>query len=223
MLNLSHAPTRLLVQTTRHIERTIGRSPMVFHEMLGERRLDLHVIPPHAGPATATHPHGRNFFTIVTSGLSAATSNKAHAGQRPQSAELMISLPPSWPALRADGTFCDEFMRDERSSWPLRLLKNAARMCLDRGTMAGELFPCVTESRCKIGSAPFSGAAALPSALHPLSRRLVAHDDFAISFFALWPLYERELTAVLSGTQLGHVLAQHGVTDLIEVERRSML
>jgi hypothetical protein len=212
MLMLSPAPTRHLNQITRHIGRTIGHSPMVFHEMLEGVRLDLHVVPPLAGPASAAHPYGRSHFTLVTSGLSAA------GGQMGRCAELMISLPADWPGLRADGTFAPEMMQEDVLSWPVRLLKSVAHICREQGPKVGELFP-VMEGGQKLRNVPFAAAAVLPSMLHPQSTRLVVHDDLAISFLALFPLYEEELRAGISGTQLAATLAQRNVTDLVDVRR----
>jgi hypothetical protein len=63
----------------------------------------------------------------------------------------------------------------------------------------------------------------LPSALHPQSHRLVAHDDLCIEFLALWPLYpeERELQRTRGTEALRAALARARVTELVDVRRRN--
>ena len=70
----------------------------------------------------------------------------------------------------------------------------------------------------------FGGVLMLPSALHPQSRRLVAHDDICIEFLALWPLYleEMELQRARGTEALRAALARAGVTELVDVRRRNV-
>ena len=60
-----------------------------------------------------------------------------------------------------------------------------------------------------------------PPMLHPKARRLVVHDDLAIEFLALWPIYREEMEFKLEhGVEaLMERFARTGVTDLIEVGR----
>ncbi len=226
MLALSYTPTRLLNQITRHIERAIGLSPMVFHEMIAANlRLDLHVIPPQAGQPCATHPKGQDFFTIVTSGISAEPMpipGSAAAGS--QHAELMITLPSTWPGLRHDGTFRPEIMRDEAFCWPIRWLKKAARLPHETRTSisAGQIIsngaqPFAHNTR-------FTGMIALPPVLHPKAARMVAHDDLSIAFLALWPIYPAEMRlAMTEGTAaLVEAFRRAGVSEMVHLSRKSV-
>ena len=69
----------------------------------------------------------------------------------------------------------------------------------------------------------FGGVLLLPSALHPQSHRLVAHDDLCIEFLALWPLYpeEMELQRTRGTEALRAALARARVTELVDVRRRN--
>ena len=93
-------------QITRHIQRTIGPATMVFHELLPNGlQLDLHVVPPQRDEPSIEHPFGRNFFTVVTSGMSTQRMPPRQARGKAQYLELMISLPPNWAGLNSNGTF----------------------------------------------------------------------------------------------------------------------
>jgi hypothetical protein len=227
MLALSSVTTRLLNQINRHIDRTIGPSPMVFHETLAaDLRLDLHVIPPQPDGASAAHPRGRDFFTIVTSTVANnPLSQPRGAHERRQRAEFMITLPAGWPGLRRDGTFVPELMRDETFWWPIRWLKKIAHQQHESNTgiCAGEIIPNGTPATPFAKNVPFTGFIALPSTFHPRAAEMVAHDDLAITFHALWPIYPAEMRlAMTEGTQaLVDAFKRSGVGGMINLLRRS--
>jgi hypothetical protein len=232
MTLLTPTPTRFLNQITRHIDRTVGPSPMAFHEIIStDIHLDLHIVPPHAGPTAAGQPQGRDFFTVVTSGMSSrlmpmppsiesATQDDA---EKSRYAELMISLPRDWPGLRSDGTFVNEYMSDEANWWPIRWLKMLARMPHEYDTWigAGYTVPNTPSDQPYAPNTGFSCLLLLPSALYPAARHLVVHDDITIEFLALWPLYPEELELKLSQglKALQAAFAKAGVTDLLDIHR----
>jgi len=69
-----------------------------------------------------------------------------------------------------------------------------------------------------------SGVLLAPSALHPQSHRLVAHDDMAIEFLALWPLYseEMEMKRTQGTAALRTAQAREGVTELVDIRRKNV-
>jgi hypothetical protein len=229
---LSPTPTRFLNHITRHIDRTIGPSPMVFHEIISaDIHLDLHIVPPHRGPCTAEHPFGHDFYTIVTSGMSSRTMpspsilEEPYDGEPecPRFAELMITLPCHWPGLRSDGTFVQDYMSEEANWWPIRWLKMLARMPHEYDTWvgAGYTIPNTPPKQPYAPNTGFSCMLLLPSALHPNSHRLVVHDDVMIQFLALWPLYPEEMQLKLEhGLEaLQAAFAAAHVTDLLDLHR----
>jgi hypothetical protein len=232
MTLLSPGPTRFLNQITRHIDRAIGPCPMVFHEIISaDIHLDLHIVPPQRGPATADHPFGRDFYTIVTSGMSslAMPATPALGGLRqqapeyPRYAELMITLPATWPGLRPDGTFVQDHMSEEANWWPIRWLKMLARMPHEFDTCVGNGYtiPNSPSDQSFASNTGFASILLLPSVLHPAARHLVAHDDVTIEFMALWPLYpeEMELKANHGLEALRTAFAAADVTDLLNIHR----
>jgi hypothetical protein len=222
---LNPVPTRFLSQITRHIERTVGRSPMVFHEIISaDIHLDLYIVPPTAAGAGDRAPAG-NCYTIVTSGMSTRPMPlPVHADpETPRFAELLINLPADWPGLRRDGTIVNELMHEENNWWPFRWLKMIARLPYenDEWIGAGQIIPNIPEGRSFASATGFAGMLLLPSVVHPKSQRLVVHDDTAIEFLALWPLFPEEIKlhrrAGLAALQAA--FARCGVTDLIDVHR----
>ena len=232
---LTPPPTRILNQITRHIDRTIGYSPMVFHEIIStDIHLDLHIVPPHEGPPTADHPYGRNFYTIVTSGMSArpvpappsSVVSASDACECQRHFELMIALPGDWPGLRHDGTFVEDSMSEEDNWWPIRWLKMLARLPHenDMWVGAGCTVPNHPPEQSYAPHTGFSCMLLMPSALHPASRRLVAHDDLTIEFLALWPLYPEEMALKLQRGlgALRDAFAEAHITDLVDNRRRNV-
>ena len=71
----------------------------------------------------------------------------------------------------------------------------------------------------------FTGILLMPSSILPKSYRLVVHDDAAIEFLALWPLYpeEVELHRTKGLATLQAAFAQAGVTDLINIHRPNVV
>lgn len=228
MPSLAPAPARFHHQVTRHIERTIGPSPMVFHEIISaDMHLDIHIIPPQPGPAAPDHPRGRNFFTLVTSGMSARPMpGHADSARAPRLLELMISLPADWPGLRPDGTFIQDQMCHEENWWPIRWLKKLARMPVeeDAALAEGYMVPGTPDASPYAAGTRLGCVALFPSVLHPKAAHLVVHDDIAIDFLALWPLFPEEmmLRHQHGPAALQSALTAAGITDLIDPRRNSL-
>ncbi|MGL4370532.1 MAG: suppressor of fused domain protein, partial [Spirochaetota bacterium] len=109
---------------TDHLNTHLGGG-MVFHEIVSERfHNDVHIVPP-----SDRYP----FNILVTSGMSALPMNipDGMADRDNWShAELCLLLPPDWP-LDTDS------FSDERHYWPIRLLKDLARLPHDYSTWLG--------------------------------------------------------------------------------------
>ena len=107
-----------------HISEHLGEG-MVFHEIVSDRfHNDVHMIPP-----SEKFP----FNILVTCGMSALpmTLPEEMPGRENWTyAELCIILPPDWK-LDPEG------FSDERNYWPVRLLKDLARLPHDYSTWLG--------------------------------------------------------------------------------------
>jgi Suppressor of fused protein (SUFU) len=90
-----------------HVERHVGPIANVFHELYSEYiHLDVLVVEAR---------EERPWHTLVTSGMSSRPMEDGTL------MELLIGLPPTWPLDR-------EAWQDERHYWPVRALKELARL-----------------------------------------------------------------------------------------------
>jgi hypothetical protein len=101
-----------LEQIGKHIAKHIGEAATVYHEIISDQvHVDIHVIAP---------TRQRNYYTLVTSGMSdkpmAAPEQMKDCGY----SELLMCLPASWPLV-------EESLKDENNYWPIRWLKILAR------------------------------------------------------------------------------------------------
>ncbi len=95
-----------------HIEKHLGKPTSVFHELLSDVvHIDIHIVPPRPQ---------RNFYTLITSGMSKLSMNAPAGSEKWAYGELLLCLPANWP-LR------DEDLKNENNYWPLRWLKYLAR------------------------------------------------------------------------------------------------
>jgi hypothetical protein len=99
----------------RHIEQHLGKPSLVVHELASRHvHIDVHIVP--AG-------HGRDFHTLITSGMSDKAMITPQGAEQLKYAELMLCLPSSW---RMKGY---EVLTEEtwRKDWPVLLLKRLAK------------------------------------------------------------------------------------------------
>lgn len=95
-----------------HVEEHIGKIESVWHEIISDIvHIDVHVVPPRPE---------RNYFTLVTSGMSDLPMSVRQGAEDFRFAELMICLPADWKLTEKD-------LDDERNYWPIRWLKTLAR------------------------------------------------------------------------------------------------
>ena len=105
-----------------HLERVLGGEGCVFHELISDKiHVDVHVMLP---------TEKRPFHVLVTSGMSALPMTVSDLVEDPASfrhAELCMLLPSDWKL--DEGS-----LHDERWYWPIRLLKQLARLPHEQGT-----------------------------------------------------------------------------------------
>jgi len=96
-----------------HIDKHFGKRRTVFHEIVSDLvHLDVEVIEP-----TSDRP----YVTLVTNGMSDRPMNAPQGSEESRYAELVLSLPSDWPLTQ-------EASADERNYWPIRWLKELARL-----------------------------------------------------------------------------------------------
>jgi Suppressor of fused protein (SUFU) len=97
-----------------HIEKHIGKIETVMHEIVSDLiHIDVHIVEPTAE---------RNFYTLITSGMSDLPMTVPDECEEFKFAELLICLPASWDMPKVYDT-----MADEEHWWPIRCLKYLAR------------------------------------------------------------------------------------------------
>lgn len=96
-----------------HIDKHFNQRGPVYHEIVSDLiHLDIEMIEP-----TADRP----FTTLITNGMSSLPMNAPQGAEQKKYAELVLSLPPDWP-------LAQESLANERNYWPIRWLKELARL-----------------------------------------------------------------------------------------------
>jgi hypothetical protein len=196
----------------QHIAEHIGKPGFVFHELISDLvHVDVHLVDP---------TRQRNYYTLVTTGMSDRPMT-VPAGAGPfRFAELLICLPPDWPLTQ-------EAFRDEANYWPVRWLKLLARLPHEYQTWLGELhtiphgdpprpFAENTELCCMMLTRP--------ALFGPEMWQLTIDADKTVQFYSLVPLYkvEMELKLRAGADALLELLEEHGVSELLDVARPSV-
>lgn len=174
-----------LVVVQAHIKQHFGDFSQVINEVESpDICLEIAIIPPRPE---------HNYYTLVTMGMGAHQMNVPE--DEPQAelerAELLINLPPNWP-------LADEALLEEAHFWPVRLLRQIARLpivddtWLDWGHIvrnAGEPYAENTELCCVLLLSP--GVFGEPS------YECTLPGGELVNFYQLIPLYQEELDFVL--------------------------
>lgn len=198
----------------KHIEMYIGGDGMVFHELVSDLvHLDVHMVPPTSE---------RNWYTLVTSGMSERPMTVPPGSELDEYAELVLCLPPTWQ-------LSDEAFRvnNEQFYWPVRWLKQLARLPHEYETFfcAGHTIP---------NGDP-------PEPFHPTTKmccwlilnsiwfdsefnELELSDGRTIAFLTIIPLYAEEMRIKLEkGTEaLLEKLGDLSMEDLMNPSRKNV-
>src|SRR5688572_10038263 len=176
-----------------HIEKHVGPPDQVFHELVSDLvHVDVHMVAPS---------RRRNWYTLVTSGMSDRAMHVPEGAEELRYAELSIALPPTW---KLD----EESFKDETNYWPVRWLKMLARFPHEYETWLGEGHTIPT------GDPPESYAPNTKLCCMMLASSALADEGFdslelsdrVVHFWSLIPLYKEEMNYKL----------KHGFEPLLE-------
>jgi len=195
----------------QHIERYVGRYDKVYHEIISDAvHIDVHVVNPTPE---------RNYYTLVTSGMSDRPMRAPKGAEAFRYAELVICLPPDWP-------LDDASLKNEDNYWPIRWLKQLARLPHKYNTWLfaehtvpngdpAEPFASNTKLSCMILSEP--------TLFHEEFARLTVDKSKTIYFLTLIPIYGSETGYKLQhgAEELLKKLFAAGVTELVDIHRPS--
>lgn len=206
-----------------HIEKHLGEVAGVYHEIVSDLvHIDVHVVRPTAE---------RNFFTLVTSGMSEAPMTVPEGAEEFRYAELMVQLPPDWPLDELEqlagkqGPGADaERTAAERWYWPIRWLKQMARLPHEYDTWLGEAHtvPNGDPPEPFADDTKLCGMLVFPALNVPDDfRTLAAGPEKRIHFYQLIPLYAEEMDLKLrKGVgALVDLFDKHGLDPVINPRR----
>jgi hypothetical protein len=197
----------------RHVAAHFGPVEFVLHE-IASHLVGIHVYV--IGP-TAERP----YQTLITSGMSERPmAVPEEQGINPY-AELMLCLPADWP-LRQTA------LQDERTGWPVRVLKQVARLPHEYATWIGEWHsvPNGDPAMPYAPGTPFAGVVVTPILnVRPEARTIDVGDGTRIDLLALVPLHPAEVELKVSqGTNtLIAVLDRGRINELLNPTRPSLV
>jgi len=192
-----------------HIEKHLGRPSTVFHEIVSDLvHLDIEFLEP-----TANRP----FSTLITNGMSDRPMNAPEGAERFRYAELLLSLPADWPLTQ-------EAFADERNYWPIRWLKELARLPHTYNTWlwASHTVPNGDPPQPYAANTGLCCALILMPILLPQSFfQLQASPDVTIHFLSFVPIYKEEMELKLRKglDPLLSLFEKAKVTELLNVNR----
>jgi hypothetical protein len=194
-----------------HYEQHLGPST-VWHELISDLiHIDLYMHPP-----TAT----RDYTVLTTIGMSALPMTAPPGAEEARFAELMIALPASWPLTQ-------EAFENEDHYWPLRWLKQLARLPHEYDTWLsyGHTVPNGDPAEPLAGNTRMSGVVLLP----PINfgddfTTATLEDGSPVHLWAVIPLYPEEMDLKLrEGVDaLFPGFEKNGVSELLDVGRPSV-
>jgi len=199
-----------------HIEKYVGPVATVYHEMISDLvHIDIHIVEPTPE---------RNFYTLVTSGMSDRAMKIPHGYEGCeglQYSELLICLPPEWP-------MSQDSWKDEANYWPIRTLKMLARFPHEYQTWLWIMhtIPNGDPSEPYAPNTQMCGAIILPPVTLPDEfQELKIDDEKTIHFHAVVPLHSDEMELKLrAGTDaLFDGFEKSGVSELLDAGRESSL
>lgn len=196
----------------KHIEQYIGVIDTVFKEIISDAlSIDILIVAPTPK---------RNYYTLITSGMSEIAMKVPEGAEEYQNIELMICLPPTWK-------LSDEAFKDERNYWPVRALKTMARFPHEYNTWLHMGHTLVHGNPAKPYSEDvgFQGMFVWVPDIEDQSGffNFEMNNEKVVHFYTLIPLYEQELEyKIKHGTEeLLNKLSKIGVTNILNPYRKN--
>ena len=192
-----------------HVYQHIGEGE-VFHELLSEVvHVDVHVLDPTPQ---------RDFYTLVTTGMSDLPMQATDGARDPRYAELIMCLPSNW-------SLTDDALRREEHVWPIHLLQKLARQPhrqrSERG--AGHVSSNVGPPQPFASNTKLCGVLlSTPKLFAPGFERIEVRPDKTVQLLSVIPIYreESEFVQTHGVDVLLDLLAMNGVTELLDVHRK---
>lgn len=192
-----------------HIDKHFKNRITIFHEIVSDLiHLDIELIEPVAD---------RPYFTLITNGMSSRPMNTPKGKEQYRYAELIVSLPRDWPLTQ-------ESFADERNYWPIRWLKELARLPHKYNTWlwASHTVPNGDPPQPFADNTKLCCAFILIPILVPKSfLSLEVSPDTTIHFLSFIPIYKEEMNLKLQKglDPLLSLLDEAKVNELLNINR----
>ncbi|UHA72778.1 suppressor of fused domain protein [Paenibacillus sp. 481] len=192
-----------------HVEKYIGPISNVYHELISDVvHIDIFVVEPTPD---------RNYYTLVTCGMSELPMTVPEGAEEFRFAELMLCLPPDWK-------MSSEAFNDERNYWPIRWLKTLARLPheYDSWLYIGHTIPNGDPAEWYAEDTELCGTLlGMPATVQPDFFSCQASADRTIYFYSVIPIYEEEMQFKLNEgiDPLYDKLSEAGVHELLDLKR----
>ena len=196
-----------------HIEEYVGPVKTVFHEVISDLvHVDVHIVAPSPE---------RDFYTLVTSGMSDRAMTPPPEYPDLKYAELMICLPSDWP-------MGEEAWKADENYWPVRMLKFLARFPHEYRTWlwAMHTLPHGDPPQPFAANTGMCGIILLPPVtVRPEFQELQVAGGKTIHFHALVPLHADEMDLKLKqgAEALFDGFNRDGISEILEPGRPSTL
>ncbi|MCA9618289.1 MAG: suppressor of fused domain protein [Myxococcales bacterium] len=196
-----------------HFHQYFGEVSSVFHELVSDLvHLDVHIVPP---------TDERPWYTLFTTGMSDRPMTVPEGCEELRYAELLIALPPDW---RLDLLGVSPPPPDlERWYWPIRWLKQLARLPHEYGTWLGfgHSIPNGDPAEPFHPSTKLAGWVLLPPISVPEEGSEIVLPDRSIHLYTLHALHPEEMSLKLNkGTEaLLDAFEAHAVDEMLRIDR----
>ncbi|MHA0858079.1 suppressor of fused domain protein [Paenibacillus sp. CMAA1364] len=197
-----------------HVEQYIGKIDGVYHEILSDLvHVDIIIVKP---------TKEKNYYTLVTCGMSNLPMTVPEGAENFKFAELVICLPSDWK-------MSDEALKQDENYWPILWLKKLARFPHEYGTWLYHAHTIPNGDPAE----PFATNTALSGMILGIPATVDNVNDFftleisndkSIHFFSLIPIYTKEMDFKLKkgADALAEKLEQSGVNELVDLKRKSV-
>lgn len=197
-----------------HVEKYIGKVDAVYHEIVPDLvHLDILIVNP---------TKEKNYYTLVTCGMSNIPMTVPEGADNFRFAELVICLPSDWKV-------SDEAFKQDENYWPILWLKKLARFPHEYGTWLyhAHTIPNNDPAEPFANNTDLSGMIlSIPSTVEDANGffTLELTNGDRVHFFSLIPIYTKEMDFKLKkgADALIEKLEKAGVNEIVDVRRKSV-
>lgn len=203
-----------------HVQEYIGEVTWILHENISE---DMHIDILVVEPTPA-----RDYYTLLTMGMSASPMNVPEDMDISPFSELMIYLPPDWVVPRpddVDATYPDESdPAEEENYWPIHWLKILAHLPVNYDTWLGYAHSIPTGKGFTNNTELNSFLLSIPLEEEDFFT-LSLENDKEISFWNIVPVYEEELQYKIENgaDSLFELFDQFEISAIVDISRPNVV